>query len=330
MLLKTIAEVKSVLRISNLDDASNLPDIASAEETYIIPAIGQTLYESLNSAYNDEPPTLAPIEQDLLLKIQKPLAAHAYLDDLGLIHAQIGDAGVRRTTTDNMPAAYRWEVDEVKNALANRAFQGMESLLKYLEKYKAQFPDWTASEAFKRRTRYLIKSGYDFSDQFTLYHPLRTYNALLAIMGDVEELYIIPSIGKTFFDELKSAINPDANQVQVIADLKKAIAHLCIMHACEKLPVRISDAGFTINTAIGSSDSGNANREHAPNANLSVLITSCQRDGKSYLMKAKAFLNEKATALIFTTYFNSEYYKAPQDPDTPIEDGNSRRKIFTL
>lgn len=330
MLLKTIAEVKAVLRISNLDDDSTLPDIESAEQTYIIPAIGQDLYDALNAGYNADPVDLVQIEMDLLKKIQKPLAAFAYLDDIGIIHAQITNAGIRRTSTDNMPSAFRWEVDGVKDALANRAYQGMESLLQYLEKYKDQFPDWTNSNAYKRRTAYLIKSGYDFSDNFNLYQPLRTYNALYGIMGDVEELYIIPAIGKTFFDELKALTNPDTNQVRVIADLKKAIAHLCIRHACEKLPVRISDAGFTVNTAIGSNDTANANRENVPNTNLSLLVSSCDRDGKNYLLKAKSFLDANAAAGIFATYFNSPLYTAPADPNAPIDDPNSRRKIFTL
>jgi hypothetical protein len=327
MLLKTIAEVKAVLRISNLDDDSSLPDIASAEETYIIPAIGQTLYDSLNDDYNAVPQTLTSIEQDLVKKIQKPLAAFAYLDDIGLIHARITDAGIRRTTTDNMPAAYRWEVDEVKNALYHRAYQGLESLLSFLEKYKDQFPDWTASDAYKRRTGYLVKTGYDFNDQFSLFHPLRTYNSFFGIIGDIERLYIIPTIGETFFNELKALVAPNADQTTVIADLKKSIAHFTIRHAAEKLPARITQHGFTIHHATGN-DSGDSSSEHAPDNILSMLIKSCEKDGNNYLIKAKQYLDEKATGIVFPTYFNSPYYSNPAT--SAADDGNSRRKIFTL
>lgn len=327
MLLKTIAEVKAVLRISNLDEDSSLPDIASAEETYIIPAIGQTLYDNLNDSYNADPSELTSIEQDLVKKIQKPLAAFAYLDDIGLIHARITDAGIRRTTTDNMPAAYRWEVDEVKNALYNRAYQGLESMLTFLEKYKDQFVDWTTSEAYKRRTKYLIKNGYDFSDQFTLYHPLRTYNSLFGILGDVEGLYVVQTIGETFFNELKALSVPSADEKIVMDNLKKSIAHYCIMHAAEKLPVRISEYGFTVHQANGN-DSGDSSQGHAPDNNLSMLIKSCERDGNNYLLKAKQYLDQKASAVLFPTYFSSAYYSNPTT--TASDDGNARRKIFTF
>ncbi len=327
-LLKTITEVKAVLRISNLDSNSRLPDIESAEETYIIPWIGQALYNTLQTAYDAS--TLSTIQQALLKKIQKPLAAFAYLDDIGLIHARITDAGIRRTTTDNMPAAYRWEVDEVKNALASRAYQGLESMLEFLEKEQAQFTDWTTSEAYQRRKRFLIRNGYQFTEQFTLFQPLRTYNMLLAIMADVEELYVNQLIGKAYFTEIKGLAAPTTDEKQVIGDLKKGIAHLVIMHAAEKLPVRIGEAGFTVLNSSSGNDSGSAGQQTASDNTLSTLINSCHREGNKYLLKAKAYLDEKASGSVFANYFSSSHYVAPLDPGEQPDDPNARRKIFTL
>jgi hypothetical protein len=59
-----------------------------------------------------------------------------------------------------------------------------------------------------------------------------------------------------------------------------------------------------------------------------MLIKSCEKDGNNYLIKAKQYLDEKATGIVFPTYFNSPYYSNPAT--SAADDGNSRRKIFTL
>lgn len=325
MLIKSIDEVKNVLRISNLDSDSSLPDILSAEERYIVPVIGQALYDDLQTKYDAN--TLSPTEAALLLRIQKPLAAFAYHDDLSLQHAQITDAGVRRMTTDNMPSAYRWEFDGVKDALLTRALQGIESLYDYMEKNAGSFALWTASTAYTRRNRFLIKNGIDFNDQYHVYHPFRTYEAMTGIMGDVEELYVSNLIGKDFFTALKALASPSTEEKKVIADLKKAVANLCIHHAIEKLPVKITDNGITIHVA--SSDRGDSDKQTAGNDLLQLNMKACYRDGQNYLTKAKKYLDATASVSIFPVYFASENYSAPIADEDKV-DPNEGRKFFTF
>ena len=129
-LITTIQQIKQVLKISNLNNNASLPDIEAAEEKYIIPKIGKVLYTELLTAYEND--TLTPIQEKLLLKVQKPLAAFSYYDDLAVQHAVITDTGVRKISTDAMPTAYRWEFDGVKDTLAQKGHQGMESLLHFL------------------------------------------------------------------------------------------------------------------------------------------------------------------------------------------------------
>jgi hypothetical protein len=321
-LITTIQQVKEVLRIASVDSDSSLPDIAEAEQTHIIPVIGKPLYNELLAAYEGN--TLTTIQETLLKKIQKPLAAFAYFDDLALQHAMITDAGVRRTTTDNMPSAYRWEFDGVKEALANKAYQGMEYLLEWLEENKTDFPTYTGSEAYTKVNKYLIKSGVDFSEQYRIHQKFRTYNALISIMDDVEILYVNALIGAEYFDELKALAAPTTLEAELIAFLKKAVAHLTIHHAFEKNSVKMTDSGPSIYDRYADRGGSESAQPSADMIKFSMDVT--MRDGQTYLKKAKKLLDDNASGSIFANYFASTYYSAPADPI----DHNEGRGFYTF
>lgn len=321
-LITTPHQVKQVLKISNLNTKDALPDMEAAEERYIVPALGTDLFEELQEAYNDN--TLTTVQQKLLLKVQKPLAAFAYHDDLALQHAVITDTGVRKIQSENMPTAYRWEYDGVKDALIQRAYQGMEMLYKFLEDNVAELPSWTTSPGFILRNKFLVRTAMDFNEQYKIDEPYRTYNALLGVMGDVEELYIKPAIGEAFFTELKEITTPTEDEKQVIADLKKSIAHLCIHHAFEKLSVKVTERGLSIYDRYA--DRGNSENAQPSTDLMNFTMKAALRDGQNYLSKAREYLNAKASNSVFVTYFQSDRYVAPSEK----VDINKDRKLFSF
>jgi hypothetical protein len=60
-LIKTINEVKAVLPklVSNLSDASLLPNFDAAEIKYLVPIIGMNQYNDIVAKYSADPQTLS-------------------------------------------------------------------------------------------------------------------------------------------------------------------------------------------------------------------------------------------------------------------------------
>jgi hypothetical protein len=60
-LIKTLNEVKAVLPklVSNLADASLLPNFDTAEIKYLVPIVGMDLYTDFVTKYSDDPLTLS-------------------------------------------------------------------------------------------------------------------------------------------------------------------------------------------------------------------------------------------------------------------------------
>lgn len=337
-LLKTIAEIRAVIpRLSKLSDTANLPNVDKAGRMHIKPIIGKELYDDLNTKFN----TGTPSANELLLikNIQLPLAAFTLLDDLAFLHTTITDSGIRTSSTDTLQAAHRWEYLELKEALINYATDGIELLLQYLYENKDLWALWTASAAFKEIDNFLIKTGIDFSKQYPLFQPLRTFWSLKPVLEDVEENYLATQLGRDLLAFVKTQseiiITGDGGQIDVIKLLKKATAHLSIKHACDQMAVRFDENGFTIMVAGGDKDnSSQGSRAPADGYDVCKKMEAANREGQNYLTKATKYLVGIANGVYdnsFGSDFNTAFDKSPLkiDPNAqPYTNGNSRRKIF--
>jgi hypothetical protein len=317
-------EVRQSLRISSLSKDASLPDMEEATIRHIIPAIGNELYEQLLTAYKEN--TTDEDTQKLISLVQKPLAAYAFLDNIAFFQATITDAGIRRFTADNMPGVFAWEYREITKALAQKAMSGMETLLTYLEEHATAWPKWQNSKQRSTRNSALIRSGTEFSQNYALLHPLRTFLALLPIIIEVQDNYLAPTIGRDFLNSLLNLITPTTHEIEILRLLKKALSHYTIKHAIERLPVMVSEQGLTVLQSAGSNDTELPGHNNAPNGLLDVKKAAADRDGNMYLQKSTTYLNNNASAAIFPIYYSSSYYSAPGNSQR--DRGNGQRRIF--
>ncbi len=338
-LIKTIQEVRAILpHLSRLSNTASLPNVDKSGRKHIVPVIGQALYDTLNAHYNAAPATLTSAEQALLPLVQLPLIAFAYLDDIGLIHATITDSGIRRASTTEMPAAFRWEVEQLKSTLADYAADGIELLIGYLYDNQADFPAWTDSDAFAQIDGLLIKTAEDFNRQYRLYQPYRTFWLLKAIMTDVEENYLANLLGRDLVAWIKAQeaipVDTGSGEADIKKLLKKAVAFLTIRHACDQLPIRIDQYGFTISYQSGDTENpAVAGRGAAPASDIEQKKNAAERDGQNYLAKAADLLVAMAGGEAgdppdgFQEAFQNSPLHVPVD-STPQTNGNEYRKIF--
>lgn len=338
-LIKTIAEIKSVIpRLSRLSDTANLPNVNKAGRMHILPLLGVALYKDLDEKANSGE-TLDEKYSALLEAVRLPLAAFALIDDLAFIHTIITDSGIRTTSTEKMEAAHRWEFNELKEALANYATDGVELLLSFLYENKDDWEAWTSSNEFKEQDGFLIKTGSDFRRYYPLCQPLRTYWALRPVMSEVEENYFVPTLGRGLLAWLKSqeevVINTEDGQIDIKRLLKRAMAHLAIKNAGAQFAVRFDSNGFTILATGGNSDSPtSAGRQAADNTSLSIKLDAANNEGQNDLTKAAKYLvglgagsyNGEVDESFTTAFATSPLLSYSRNK--PYSNGNDRRKFF--
>lgn len=316
---------------STVSNTATLPNIDRAENKYILPIIGNTLYQALLTAYAAN--TLSATQLSLVKKIRLAAAAYATLDEVGLFVLTLQDSGARKVQQGGTEPVRAWEIQELKNTLANMATDGMEQLLSYLFTNKADFADWTASDNYKKLSKLLIKTGAELNDEYTMFQPQRCFFIMKNIMNDVQLLYLENTIGKSLLDYLRDKEAPTDKEKYCIQLLKKALAYYSVMKAAKNFSVSFSDNGFTIlgerNTATGDSSSS---QQHDMKL-LELKIEQLEGEGKSFLELAQYELVKLYTDVAATVEYKTAYdsgrladYISPDDRTS----GNENRKIYVM
>ncbi len=310
-LIKTVSEVKKYVRVNYANNTASIPNMDTAARKYIVPIIGQPLYDNLQQEYDAE--NLSDNNKKLLIYVQATLAPLAYWIELPLINIQITDAGLRKPGTADLQPVYKHDYYKALSALMNSGMDETERLLMFLETNATDYPLWTDSDAFQEYKKYFIKNGAEFTGIYKLHHPRRCWLSMTSIMQMVEDFYINSSIGAAFAQELKSNTAPSPQEKAAIALIKKSIAYLSIFHATTQRSIELTDTGFTIQ--LSDPDMSDPSRMAAPAPDLERLRQEVEHIGQSHLQELVSYLNKTATENVFPTYFNSPQYKAPTDKE---------------
>jgi len=325
-LVTTLQQVKEAgLKIMFTNNMNTLADMKAAERSYILPLLGADLLSTLQST------PLDPKYNELLSIAQRAEAYLAYYLDLPTLQVQIADNGLSSFANANRQAAHRWEYKEVQEMLQNKGCEALEELLELLHAKATEF-NWQAPQAYQS----FFITGKDFAGYFNICQPYRTFELLRPVVKQVEDQYIISTIGEDLYQALLITAAPAPVELQAITLIKKALAQLTIKTAIEVLPVKISSGGFTV-LLDSNPDQPNGSEEQAPTSLMSLTYKSCDRSGNTYLSQLKQLLDSKASADVFTAYFNSELYTPAVAPDPTTEDRHrcrnqppTKNKVFIL
>lgn len=335
MLLKTTAEVKQLLPrlLAHLNNNALMPNLARAEQKYLVPLIGPELYQEFIGLYNAGTLVAPDARLQVLKNMQLVSATHAFLDELALNIATITDNGVRSATTANMPKVYGWEFKALKAALQDAAADSVDVLLASLVINKAGLPKWVASEAYQHFNAGLIRTAAQFNAIHRLHQPQRTFYAIKTLMLDAQEQKIQQAIGSALVDYFTTADAPVLNKMlerTCLIMLQKALAFFTILKACEHYAVQITDAGFTV-LAGGDPEGETAGKSATAGANLLQLkMDACKRDGEAYLSKAKQELAKLAADGDAPAAFLTAYNAGPLKTNGTglVDKGNGHRSFF--
>lgn len=331
-LIKTIAEIKEVLpkMVSNLSNNTLLPNFTHTEGKYIVPLIGQDLYDTLVTNYNAE--TLDADETDLVKKLRVIIASYAYYDDFGLYILTFTDGGAQKIKQGGAEPIRGWEAMESKRSLLNKAYDGIEVLLNYLFEKKELFPEWVNSEQYARIAKLLLRTGSEFNDNYTLFQPQRTFFILKSVMADVQERFLEESIGKSLLAYLRDLDEPEDEEAEALRLLKKSLAFYSVMKACRHFSVAFTENGFTIIGEKNSNPIEQQANQVSDRELLQMKINECEVDGGSYLEKARdelvKYYNDGAGAGFKLVFEEGPLMKYIQHSDRTS--GNENRKIYTM
>lgn len=341
-LIRTIADVRKYVRLSNVDTAQQLPDIEMAEMLHLVPIIGQALYDKLNTDYatlNDPAGTTA--YHKVFRAAQRMIAPLSYANELGTYQALITSSGVKTMDSNSMQSAHQWEFKQLKDDLLNKSAQGMEVLILALYSNAGSLAEWTGSNEYKAYDQIAIRGALDFDRYYKLFDPFRTFHILRPIIMDVQEQYLVPVIGREMITWLKgrtdALITIDGVEVDMLNTFKKAIVSFTIKHALSQQSVRIDAGGFTVMASGPSDDNRNSGRTDSSIMKYQLLYDEVEKQGQAWLRDLEQQMRGTYNGDFSSDFgpdFNAAFELGPLLPAnvvTPvIVTNNGNRKFFVL
>lgn len=318
MLFKSndIATFKQYINVSFTFDINNhFPGLMEAEDDYLLPILGQTLFDELKT--QAAAAEVADEYKEIISLCRKVVAPLSVLLGISTRHIKIGDSGLKKTTAEGVDNVFSWEYREIKEELTEKAAKAIDRLWQYLFAHATAL-NWEDPSPIKT----IFKSGTDFNNHYSLHQPHRIFPLLKPIIKKVEELFIWDAIGEDFYNELKVLESDGEEETKCIDLLKSAIAHFTIYKAVNELSVKKTEHGLTVllNKTVDQPYEGEVS---APTNLMTLTRDEALRDGNKYLKKLRLFLRAKASENLFKTYYDSSFYaKKP----TEKFDGNATRK----
>ena len=313
-MIRLIDNLSQVLTAASINVSNSIenwfPYIGEAQETFIKPVLGDTLYQQLQETANPivREPEQKPVDThlfDLLEMIRKPLALYALwlgADEFGV---SISSQGIQVIETPTHKTAPQYRVQNLKENWIRRANTSLDLVLKFLDEHKEDYPGYEPQDA-----DLFIRGTLEFNSEVDIRESRRVFVSLKPVIRSVEKKYIRPTLSAELFDELKNAWKSDDDlttaQMVLLDLIRPALAHLTMARALLEISIDILDWGI-FDTA-GNTFANVSSKQASNKDRISIMAEANQRDGESELKALQQFLDETASEDVYPAYFHSTRY----------------------
>lgn len=230
------------------------PYLRHAIQLYVLPYVGQTLYNDICTKIQAE--TALTDEQELFAEKLKDVCAHYAIMHMlpkkkTIIASMgaVGNVGVEGTTSSNI-----WEYKTTLWSLVQDADRLMDNLLAYLQKMVDEsvayfVTNWKEEPAFTEISSGFFRQTKDFQKYHPINNSLRQFKALVPMMTEVSERIILPILCQDQYDRLLEAISDGdatAAETKLLDKVRKVVAKFTIYEAAIGLPILSEREGFRV------------------------------------------------------------------------------------
>jgi len=207
--------------------ASLVPAYHEAVHKNIIPLLGDSLWETVDTTWDGSPTA----ETTALLPYVRRALAHLTLYEYSHIgNVQFSEAGLVRMETEQMKTAYKYQERQYAHWMRDSGYNRLEELQLFLMNNSADYPGWDASAAYQ----YLINTARTFRAYYGKTVSRYTFEMLQGIMQEVELIAIETNLGADFYERLRAGQQAgDLTDAETIALHRayRAITHYTIEEA---------------------------------------------------------------------------------------------------
>ncbi len=256
MLINTVEQIREHVPISAMTEYETLkPAIAAAERQYIIPVLGQDLYDEM-IALDD---TASDKQKELLVLLRSSLANLSMFKGFDTMNVIFDESGFKRASES--ATLYRYQEENLKNGFKEEGFNGIDLVLEYLQANIADFEKFKSSSFYKEMKGSFFPTTRHFNDIYNINNSRLVFLQIYRFIDRVIDFEIIPVLGRTLYDKLiaemmkEPADNPDANLLALVSYIRKPLAYLAMSAAINEIGMQMTDKGFYFENQVSNSSS---------------------------------------------------------------------------
>ncbi|GAB3937005.1 DUF6712 family protein [Larkinella terrae] len=307
MLIKDTAQLKAVLGgiQKTMQWPTWQPFVEQAELKYIIPAIGDELYEELSALSS---PTGRFVR--LLKHLQIATAYYAYFIGLPQMVSTMGDGGVSVSNPAQAQPMGKWLYVSMKKDIIANANRALEDALFYLESYEADFTIWKQSAAYSMTHGSFLHSATELTRYFPhAQKSRRLYLAQRDYIRKAEDFFLQPLLGKPFAEDLKAKL-VDATY-SFTEEETHALQLIRFALANESFRESIPFLNITEDWRLLAETDGITNEDYLPSGRREELALQAGKEAEKFAGLLKNYLDQTASPTVLAAYYNSPAYTPP-------------------
>jgi hypothetical protein len=297
MLLNSLNEIKSVLPVGAGNDFQRLKvHLQNAETAFIIPLLGNNLYDELEEFYLEPPEgELTEVQlsvQSLLTRVQHAIVHLGYFLGFDFLNISVSDMGFSRLESDRAKSLYKYQEDNLREYFRNSGFNALDDILVFLEENIAHFGEFKASPSWTVFRQSFIPTARVFNEICFINNSRLTFLRMRPHMSHVEETRVLPILGQEIFDFIKSEMVKDEPAPKVLAILpliRRAIAWLSSALLMEESGADLTDRGLYF-TATWQSYYENHKISPSSADRIALLVSRNRQTGENFLQGIRSHL----------------------------------------
>jgi len=319
---KNLNKAEEIRKFLPVNVNTNFDNLASAiymsENKYILPLLGQKLFVSMVTFYNETTHSGDHIKnkEELLNLIQFSLIRISYWQEFPVLSITLSDAGASDKAGENA-RLFKYQEENLKSSLKNTAFDVFDMILNICETNPTAFADFSESPYMVNSAKTLIKKTSDFEKVFSINNSRLVFLKMRQYIQKIEQIDLIHKIGSEFFAELLTSSDPEFSSVKEL--IQFYIVNAAIGEGITQLHQMPTERGmvFYSDTSFDVAQTG------------IIDYPQLVQSGKEHSQTAERYINDAIAIMLKNPVKFKKFidFHGVHKPNTQFRDNNDK-KIF--
>lgn len=294
-------EIRNFISVTSSSTFANVvPHIANAERDYLIPVIGQDMYDELVEFYETElPAVLTDVQEKTaeLLRLAQSAVIHiAFWIGFDLLNVLVTDGGFKRTESESVKSLYKYQEENLKTYFRTNGFNGIDTVLQYLESNLSTFGEFALSTACTLFKTAFIPKTEIFNSIVFINKSRLTFLRMKSHMQLIEDTEIVTILGPVAFAYVKDEMAkpaPAAKVTALLSYIRKPIAFLASALLMEESGADLTDNGLYFSQTIAGYNN-DTDRKPSSSDRIAILVMRNRSFGNAFLDQLRTYLTAHA------------------------------------